>query len=361
MKITKKFQVFLSSTFRDLAVHRRDAMMGIIKAGHMPLALEYYGSETAGKVDVLKTAILDCQFYVLILGATYGSIGTGKENRNKKSYVELEYEYAVSKGLQILAFIMKDDLVKKIRNNLKRPSDEEEIRHEDKYYKFRKKLTNKANGIYYRPFERPEEIFTELYGYFKEPHDSIKGYILEKDILDFENSVRCYGTKHNVPNNKIFWDDLLTRAKEKFILVGQTNKSWIGRGEEEQKELLGESIAHIIQKGGKVFILSSTNKETIVNTKKFIKTYIRPLLITNKNYPNFKESLIYGSTDNIHYNAVVSDSRLIIMPRLNDNKFLDEAMVIEITKQSRSDIFYHYHDDVAATVAKSKKHDIFND
>jgi hypothetical protein len=45
----------------------------------------------------------DCDYYILIIAGKYGSVaGSGK------SYTQLEYEYAVSKGIKVIAFIHAD-------------------------------------------------------------------------------------------------------------------------------------------------------------------------------------------------------------------------------------------------------------
>ncbi len=62
----RKYQVFLSSTFVDLAEHRREAALGIVKARHIPIALENYSPDTESKRDVIRGAIDDCQYYVSV-------------------------------------------------------------------------------------------------------------------------------------------------------------------------------------------------------------------------------------------------------------------------------------------------------
>ena len=42
----------------------------------------------------------DCDYYLLIIGGRYGSI-----NEAGISYTEQEYDYAISRGLKVLAFL----------------------------------------------------------------------------------------------------------------------------------------------------------------------------------------------------------------------------------------------------------------
>ena len=66
-------------------------MEAILAAGHIPAAMEQFapGDETAwGKI---KAWIEESDVFILILGRRYSSI----EPISGKSYVQLEYEYAV--------------------------------------------------------------------------------------------------------------------------------------------------------------------------------------------------------------------------------------------------------------------------
>ena len=88
--IPKKYQVFISSTFKDLKSLRARAMYAIVSAGHMATCLETWGIENEPQLDVIKSAVQACQFYIIILGHCYGSIPKGRDN----SYTELELDFA---------------------------------------------------------------------------------------------------------------------------------------------------------------------------------------------------------------------------------------------------------------------------
>jgi Domain of unknown function (DUF4062) len=53
--------------------------------------------------EVIKRFISECDYYIVIVGGRYGSVGADGE-----SYTEMEYDYAVKAGLPILAFLHGD-------------------------------------------------------------------------------------------------------------------------------------------------------------------------------------------------------------------------------------------------------------
>ena len=98
----RKLQIFLSSTYEDLIDHRLAAMEAILAAGHIPAAMEQFapGDETAW--EKIKAWIDESDAFILILGGRYGSI----EPISGKSYVQLEYEYAVETKKPFFAIVV---------------------------------------------------------------------------------------------------------------------------------------------------------------------------------------------------------------------------------------------------------------
>ena len=94
-------------------------MLGILRAGHMPVALENFTPETDSKRAVISDALASSQFYVIILGSRYGSIPEDQQRLptelRDKSYTEIELDMALAAKLPILAFFMDSDEVTKGR------------------------------------------------------------------------------------------------------------------------------------------------------------------------------------------------------------------------------------------------------
>lgn len=98
----KKYQVFISSTYSDLIEERRKAIDAVLMTNCMPAGMEAFSASDEKQFDVIKRVIDLCDYYVLIIANRYGSIFPGKEI----SYTEMEFEYAQSKGIPVLAFII---------------------------------------------------------------------------------------------------------------------------------------------------------------------------------------------------------------------------------------------------------------
>lgn len=98
--MNKKYQVFVSSTFKDLADERQDAIRSILDLGHIPAGMELFPATDTEQLSYIKKIIDECDYYILIVGARYGSL-----DAEGVSYTEREYDYAVDSGKIVLAFV----------------------------------------------------------------------------------------------------------------------------------------------------------------------------------------------------------------------------------------------------------------
>lgn len=101
--MSKKFQVFVSSTYQDLIDERQDAIRSVLDLGHIPSGMEAFHAADFEQFTYIKKIIDECDYYVLIIGGRYGST-----DENGISYTELEYDYAVKTGKIVLAFLHGD-------------------------------------------------------------------------------------------------------------------------------------------------------------------------------------------------------------------------------------------------------------
>lgn len=97
----KVYQVFISSTFSDLEDERKKVGDALAKAGFIPSGMELFPATSLQQLEFIKKVIDRCDYYVVIVGARYGSMV------GNKSYTEREYEYALSRKLPVLAFLHK--------------------------------------------------------------------------------------------------------------------------------------------------------------------------------------------------------------------------------------------------------------
>ena len=101
----KKYQVFISSTFRDLKTARLKVRDAILSIYHFPVGMEMFGAADEDQWQIIKKDIDESDYYVLIIGKCFGSEVPGEGI----SYTQKEFRYAVNKGIPVLAFLMNDD------------------------------------------------------------------------------------------------------------------------------------------------------------------------------------------------------------------------------------------------------------
>lgn len=99
----KRFQIFISSTFSDLKEERNKVMQTIMSLDCIPAGMELFPAMDEEQFEFIKRIIDDCDYYLLIVGARYGSM-----DENGVSYTEKEYDYAKEKGIPVMAFLHKD-------------------------------------------------------------------------------------------------------------------------------------------------------------------------------------------------------------------------------------------------------------
>jgi hypothetical protein len=101
--MNKKFQVFVSSTYTDLIGERQDTLKSILDLGHIPSGMEGFFAADQEQLSYIKKIIDECDYYLLIVAGRYGSV-----DEEGISYTEREYDYAVSRGITVLAFVHSD-------------------------------------------------------------------------------------------------------------------------------------------------------------------------------------------------------------------------------------------------------------
>lgn len=103
--MNSKLQIFISSTFTDLAQERQAAVEATLKSGNIPAGMELFTAGDRSQWEVIQRWISDSDIYMLILGGRYGSI----EPQSGLSYTELEYDFSVSSGKPYFAVVICDE------------------------------------------------------------------------------------------------------------------------------------------------------------------------------------------------------------------------------------------------------------
>lgn len=101
MKI--KYQIFVSSTFEDLKEERELVIKAILEMGHIPVGMEMFSAGDEEQWKLIQRQIDDCDYYIVIAAHRYGSLD------GKIGYTEKEYDYAYSKGIPTLGFVISEN------------------------------------------------------------------------------------------------------------------------------------------------------------------------------------------------------------------------------------------------------------
>lgn len=148
-----RYQIFVSSTFKDLQEERQAVLNAILKLNQFPAGMEIFPAVNDTAWEHIEKVIEDSDYYVLIIGGKYGSI----EAESGISYTEKEYDFAVSKNIPVLAFTHADEdsiPVGKAERN-------EEVR--EKLNKFKQKVGNKHHWNKWKTLEElKENVITSL-------------------------------------------------------------------------------------------------------------------------------------------------------------------------------------------------------
>lgn len=208
--MNKKLQVFISSTYTDLIEERQAAVEAILDAGHIPAGMELF---KAGKsqMKTIQKWIDDSDVYVLILGGRYGSI----EKESGLSYTELEYKYALSKGMPVFAIVLNDSFLY-IKAASKGKDNVFEIDNTDKYEIF--KTFIKSNIVKF--VTNTEEIKTimhsQLNNIINDTDFNLTGWIRTNEKYTLSNIIHQYVNTQSL-SSCIGLADALTTKLDKML------------------------------------------------------------------------------------------------------------------------------------------------
>lgn len=116
--LRRRYQVFISSTYEDLKDERRLAMQALLETKCIPTGMELFPAASDEQWELIKRVIDDCDYYIVILGSRYGSLGP-----NRVSFTEMEFDYAVSAGKSVIGFINGDPKSRPVEKSDKTAND----------------------------------------------------------------------------------------------------------------------------------------------------------------------------------------------------------------------------------------------
>uniref|UniRef100_UPI003FEE920F DUF4062 domain-containing protein n=1 Tax=Lachnospira sp. TaxID=2049031 RepID=UPI003FEE920F len=217
----KRYQIFVSSTYKDLIEERLIVKKAILEMKHFPAGMEEFPALDKPQMEYIKEMIDESSYYILILGGYLGSI----DKETNKSYTYMEYEYALKKNIPILAIIRKDESGIKCK---------EEGERKKKYLSFVSKVENgrlckyyedkeELAGIIHFGMNKQIEEYPQL-GWIKE---EIKNKRFEDDLLLRGNIIEEFhiGKEiYNYSNQEIKFKVLSTVTQKIFLRYGASSQ-----------------------------------------------------------------------------------------------------------------------------------------
>ncbi len=104
----RRYQIFISSTYKDLIEERQKVTQAILKLYHFPIGMEMFHADNEEQWIQIKNTIDMSDYYILIVGRYCGTM----IEEEGISYTEKEYNYAISKEIPVLSFIISDEAKK---------------------------------------------------------------------------------------------------------------------------------------------------------------------------------------------------------------------------------------------------------
>lgn len=181
--MNKKFQVFVSSTYRDLTEERQEVMQALLELDCIPVGMELFPAADDDQWTLIKRLIDDCDYYILIIGGRYGSI-----NESGISYTQMEYEYALSQDIPIISFLHKNP------SDISVSKSEEKPELKNKLEDFRKLSEKKLCKYWVSPLELGSQVSRSLVKLIKDKprpgwvkSDLLPSEELTRELLDLKN------------------------------------------------------------------------------------------------------------------------------------------------------------------------------
>ncbi len=178
----KKLQIFISSTYLDLKEERQAAVEAILSAGHIPAGMELFNAGNESQLTTIQKWINESDVYMLILGGRYGSVDPSQQI----SYTEIEYKYAVEKGMPVFSVFITDKALDDKIKRLKKTAIED--KEPKKLEEFKKLILSKVC----RPFDDLKDIkiaVHETLNKFSREYN-LSGWISGSDISEYDSLLK---------------------------------------------------------------------------------------------------------------------------------------------------------------------------
>lgn len=212
---SKKYQFFISSTYRDLYEERKEVTQIILQLQHIPVGMELFPAANEDQWTLIKDFILNCDYYILIVGSRYGS-----EDEEGISYTQKEYQFALENDIPIISFLPSAP------DEIHADNTEESDEKKEKLKNFKELVRNKVCKFYKSPENLKAEASASITDLIK--RNPRTGWIKADKITSAENSEKLVklmeenkALKEKLEKNKSkndMGEDELPPLDDKFIL-----------------------------------------------------------------------------------------------------------------------------------------------
>ncbi len=146
----KRYQIFISSTYKDLQEERQAVLQSILKLRHIPVGMEHFVATNEEQFNYIKRLLDETDYYIIIVGNRYGS-----QADDGISYTEKEFEYAVSLRIPVIACIHSNP------DSLPVNKSDTELDAKQKLIDFRNKLMHHRMVSYFS-WDNPSALSAEV-------------------------------------------------------------------------------------------------------------------------------------------------------------------------------------------------------
>jgi hypothetical protein len=101
---SKRYQVFVSSTYTDLIEERAEIMQALLELDCMPAGMELFPAANEEQWNWIKKVIDESDYYLVVVGGRYGTVS----DATGMSYTEMEYRHAIETSKPVIAFLHED-------------------------------------------------------------------------------------------------------------------------------------------------------------------------------------------------------------------------------------------------------------
>lgn len=206
-----RYQIFISSTFKDLEKEREAVLKAVLELQHFPSGMELFTAANATPLEEIGKLIEECDYYVLVIGGKYGSM-----DEEGISFTEREYDLAIKLKKYVLAFPHAEPE----NLSVSKSENEPELRKKLECFK------SKVRRHLLKPYRTPEDL---------------KSNVLASLAIAFQKHPQTGWVKANGQDNA----GLLS----KIVTLQETNQALIAENKTLRAQLISSSHEQELAKG----------------------------------------------------------------------------------------------------------------